>query len=106
MGAWAGMGVLVNQGLLPMAAPPGVDTAQLGLGVRVVWSEQDWQANYCTLDTDLPSSPKSIPRSSQESVNQPWSWVFSDLILQMPEMRWEGGQSGLQKMAEKEAQGG
>ena len=71
MGAWAGMGILVNQGLPPMAAPPGVDMSWLGLRVRVAWSEQDWQANYCTLDTDLPSSPKSIPRSSQESVNQP-----------------------------------
>lgn len=94
-GAWAGLGTLVNQGLQPMAAPPGVDTAGPGLRLRVVWSKQDWQANYCTPD------PKSIPRSGQESVNQPWSGVFSDLIL-----RWEGGQSGLQKMAAKEAQGG
>ena len=66
-GAWAGLGTLVNQGLLPMAAPSGVGMAGPGLRLRVVWSEQDWQANYCTLNRDLPPCPPPQVHNQKQS---------------------------------------
>ena len=72
-GAWAGLGTLVNQGLPPMAAPPGVDTAGPGLRLRVVWSKQDWQANYCTLNRDLPPplTPSPYPEVVKKVLTSP-----------------------------------